>query len=51
MNNLLMERELGSSYKSADRWADRIQASITEDQLEFESKRKKMQNIRNQSRK
>ncbi len=51
MNNLLMERELGSSYKSADRWADRIQASITEDQLEFESKRKKIQNIRNQSRK
>lgn len=51
MTNLLMERELGSAYKSADRWANRIQASVAQDQVAFENKRKKIQNLRNQSRK
>ena len=51
MTSLLMERELGSAYKSADLWANRMQASITEDQIEFEKKRKKIQKLRNQARK
>ena len=51
MTNYLMERELGVAYKSADRWADRIQASIAEDQSEFEKKRKKVQKLRNETRK
>lgn len=51
MTNLLMERELGSAYKSADRWANRMQASIAEDQVEFEKTRKKIQKLRNQARK
>ena len=50
MTSLLMERELGSAYKSADSWANRMQASIAEDQLEFEKKRKKIQKLRNQAR-
>lgn len=50
MTNLLMERELGAAYKSADKWADRMQASITEDQIEFEKKRRKIQKLRNKSR-
>ena len=51
MTNFLMERELGAAYKSADRWADRMQASIAEDQIEFEKKRKKIQKLRNEARK
>lgn len=51
MSNLLMERELGHAYKSADRWADRQQAALAEDQVEFEKKRKKIQKLRNQARK
>lgn len=51
MSNLLMERELGAAYKSADHWADRMQASIADDQVAFEAKRKKIQKIRNKSRK
>ncbi|WP_150114254.1 hypothetical protein [Polynucleobacter yangtzensis] len=51
MTSLLMERELGSAYKSADLWANRMQASIAEDQIEFEKKRKKIQKLRNQARK
>jgi hypothetical protein len=51
MSNLLMERELGAAYKSADRWADRMQASIAEDQIEFEAQRKKIQKLRNKARK
>jgi hypothetical protein len=51
MTNLLMERELGSAYKSADRWANRMQASVAQDQVAFENKRKKIQKLRTQSRK
>lgn len=51
MTNLLMERELGAAYKSADRWANRMQASIAEDQVAFEAQRKKIQKLRNKSRK
>ncbi|MDP3620998.1 MAG: hypothetical protein Q8R65_03645, partial [Polynucleobacter sp.] len=51
MSNLLMERELGAAYKSADRWADRQQAALAEDQVAFEAKRKKIQKLRNKSRK
>lgn len=51
MSNLLMERELGVAYKSADRWADRQQAALAEDQVAFEAKRKKIQKLRNKSRK
>lgn len=51
MTNLLMERELGAAYKSADNWANRMQASIAEDQVAFEAKRKKIQKLRNKARK
>lgn len=51
MTSLLMERELGSAYKSADRWANRMQASVAQDQVAFENKRKKIQKLRTQSRK
>lgn len=51
MTNYLMERELGAAYKSADRWADRMQASISENQIEFENRRKKIQKLRNEARK
>lgn len=51
MSNLLMERELGAAYKSADRWADRQQAALAEDQVTFEAKRKKIQKLRNKARK
>lgn len=51
MANILMERELGSAYKSADKWADRQQALMAEDQVAFEAKRKKIQKIRNKERK
>lgn len=51
LTNFLMERELGAAYKSADRWADRMQASISEDQIAFEAKRRKIQKLRNKTRK
>lgn len=51
MSSLLMERELGAAYKSADHWADRQQAAIAEDQVVFEAKRKKIQKLRNKARK
>lgn len=51
MTNFLMERELGAAYRSADRWADRMQASLYEDQQAFEQARKKIQKLRNKSRK
>lgn len=51
MTNLLTELELGSAYKSADKWADRQQAAIAEDQLAFEAKRRKIQKLRNKARK
>jgi len=51
LTNFLQERELGAAYRSADRWADRIQASIAEDQVTFEKKRKKIQKLRDASRK
>ena len=51
MTSLLMERELGAAYKSADRWADRQQAAITEDQVTFEAQRRKIQKSRNKARK
>ena len=50
LTSLLMERELGLAYKSADRWANRQQAAIAEDQVAFESKRKKIQKLRNKAR-
>jgi hypothetical protein len=51
MTNFLMERELGADYRSADRWADRMQASLYEDQQAFEQARKKIQKLRNKARK
>ncbi len=51
MTGLLMERELGAAYKSADRWADRMQAAMAEDQVAFEAKRRKIQKLRNKARK
>lgn len=51
LTGFLMERELGSAYKSADKWADRIQASSEEDQMAFEIKRRKIQKLRNKARK
>ncbi len=51
MTNFLMERELGVAYRSADRWADRMQASVYEDQQAFEQARKKIQKLRNKARK
>lgn len=51
MTNFLMERELGTAYRSADRWADRMQASLYEDQQAFERARKKIQKLRNKARK
>ena len=50
LTNHLTERELGSSYKSADRWADRMQAAIAEDQISFVNQRKKIQKLRNKAR-
>jgi len=47
----LMERELGAAYRSADRWADRMQAAIAEDQQAFEQQRRKIQKMRNKARK
>jgi len=51
LSNLLMERELGAAYMSADRWADRLQTGFEEDQMAFEAKRRKIQKLRNKSRK
>lgn len=50
LTHLLTERELGDSYKSADRWADRMQAALANDQAEFERKRKLIQKLRRKSR-
>lgn len=50
LTHLLMERELGDSYKSADRWANRMQAAMAHDQVEFERKRRAIQKMRNKSR-
>jgi len=50
LTGFLMERELGASYKSADRWADRQQAAIAEDQQSFIAQQKKIQKLRNKSR-
>jgi len=46
----LTERELGAAYKSADKWADRMQAAIAEDQSAFLKTRKKIQTLRRKSR-
>lgn len=51
LTNKLTEQELGQAYKSADRWADRMQASIAEDQEAFEKKRVKIRKLRKESRK
>lgn len=51
LTHLLMERELGEAYKSADRWANRMKASMAEDPIEFERKRKAIQKLRNKTRK
>lgn len=50
LTHLLMERELGEAYKSADRWADRMQAAMARDPIEFERKRRAIQKMRNKSR-
>lgn len=50
LTHQLLERELGEAYKSADRWANRMQASIAHDQVEFERKRKTIQKLRNKTR-
>lgn len=50
MSNYLQERELGAAYRSTDRWADRMQAAIEEDQVAFEKKRKKIQKLREEAR-
>jgi len=42
---------LGAAYKSADYWADRMQAAMAEDQVAFEAQRRKIQKLRNKSRK
>lgn len=51
LTHYLMERELGAAYKSADKWADRTQASIAIDQVQFEKQRKKIQKLRDENRK
>lgn len=51
LTGYLMERELGSAYKSADKWADRMQAASADDQFAFERERKKIQKLRNKARK
>lgn len=51
LTGYLMERELGSAYKSADRWADRMQAATADDQKTFEIQRRKIQKLRNKARK
>ena len=51
LTHLLMERELGEAYKSADRWANRMQAAMAEDPIEFERKRRAIQKMRNKARK
>jgi uncharacterized protein YaiI (UPF0178 family) len=50
MTNFLTERELGAAYRSADKWADRMQAATQEDQKAFEEQRRKIQKLRNKSR-
>lgn len=50
VSNFLTEQEMGVAYKSADKWADRMQASVAEDQVVFEAQRKKIQKLRKQSR-
>ena len=50
MTHYLLERELGAAYRSADSWADRMQAAIAEDQQAFEQQRRKMQKLRNKAR-
>jgi plasmid stabilization system protein ParE len=51
LTSYLTESELGTAYNSADKWADRMQAAVAEDQQEFAAQRKKIQKIRNASRK
>lgn len=50
MTSFLMERELGASYKSADIWAARQQAALSEDQQAFIAEQKKIQKLRAKSR-
>lgn len=51
MTHFLMERELGAAYRSADRWADRMQTASREDQQAFEQQRRAIQKNRNKARK
>jgi hypothetical protein len=50
LSNFLTEQEMGAAYKSADKWADRMQASIAEDQATFAAQRKKIQKLRQKAR-
>lgn len=50
LTSYLTENELGTAFKSADKWADRMQAAIAEDQVAFAAQRKKIQKLRKQSR-
>ena len=50
LTSYLTENELGTAYKSADKWADRMQAAIAEDQVAFAAQRKKIQKLRKKSR-
>lgn len=51
LTGYLTDSELGAAYNSADKWADRMQAAVAEDQQEFAAQRKKIRMIRNTSRK
>jgi len=51
MTHFLMERELGAAYRSADRWADRMQAALHEEQQAIEQQRRAIQKLRNKARK
>lgn len=50
LTNHLTDLELGAAYKANDKWADRMQAAIAEDQVAFVAQRKKIQKLRNKSR-
>jgi hypothetical protein len=51
MTAYLTDEELGSAYKSSDHWADRMQASIAEDQHKFVKDRRAIQKLRDKTRK
>lgn len=50
MTSFLTECELGAAYKASDRWADRMQAAMAEDQIEFNAQRRSIQKLRKEKR-